>query len=457
MATTERSIETSSVTRSLVNRVMETRFDDIPADIVEVSRHCLLDWIAVTVAGASEPLVMKLVDEVREQGGNAQASIVGHNLRTSTAQAALVNGAASHALDYDDVHPALTGHPSVPILSALLALTEHRGASGAEFIEAFTAGYETTCRIGALVNPGHYERGFHATATIGCFGAAAACARLMGLDAERTAHALGIAGTQAAGLKSMFGTMCKSLHAGKAAQNGLLAASLAARGFDSRCDVLECAQGFADTQSGDFDPNAALEDPPGGYHMRANLFKYHASCYLTHAAIECTRRLRDEHAIAPESVREVTVTVNPGCDSVCNISEPTTGLEAKFSLRMMTAYALTGVDTAAIDSYHDAQCANPDLVALRDKVTVAYNPSIGRMASEVEIELTDGTRLNAAHDAAIPNDDLPDQRARLEAKFHSLVDVRLGDAAVDILAEVAKLDQLDDLTPLIRQFSARIA
>ena len=327
MATLSKSGLQTGLTLALVDRVMEMRFEELPTAIVEVSRQCLLDWIGVTLAGTSEPLVDPLLDEVAEQGGNPQASLIGRGLKVSMQQAALINGAASHALDYDDVHAAHTGHPSVAIIPALLALAEHRGSSGAEFIEAFTAGYETICRIGRLVNPNHYEKGFHATATLGSFGAAAACARLLGLDERRTAYAFGIAGTQASGLKSMFGTMCKPLHAGLAARNGLLAASLAARGFDSRTDVIECAQGFAAAQSDDFNLEAALADPPGGFHMRANLFKYHAACYLTHAAIESAGRIREQDGFSLHSIREVIVRVNPGCDTVCNIPEPETGLE----------------------------------------------------------------------------------------------------------------------------------
>ena len=161
-----------------------------------------------------------------------------------------------HALDYDDVNLAMPGHPSVAILPGLLALAEERQSTGREVIAAFVAGYETACRIGMAMRPGHYDRGFHATGTVGVFGAAAACARLLGLDAEATGRALGIAGTQAAGLKSQFGTMCKPFHAGKAAQNGLLAARLAARGFSSRPDLVECEQGFAPTHGPDFSPGS---------------------------------------------------------------------------------------------------------------------------------------------------------------------------------------------------------
>src|ERR1700682_2075335 len=200
----------------------------------------------------------------------------------------------------------MPGHPSVAILPRLLALAELKGSSGREVITAFVAGYETACRIGAALQPGHYNLGFHSTGTVGSFGAAAACARLLGRDAEATAMALGIAGTQAGGLKSQFGTMCKPFHAGKAAQNGLLAARLASRGFSSRADIVECVQGFALTHGPDFAPAAALATPEGGFHLLANLFKYHAACYFTHAPIECAHRLRQEHVLNLERSGEHT-------------------------------------------------------------------------------------------------------------------------------------------------------
>ena len=168
------------------------------------------------------------------------------NERLPAASAALINGAAAHALDFDDVNLAMPGHPSVAILPALLALAEERGSSGKDVLTAFVAGYELQCSVGRAIAPGHYDvLGFHATATVGSFGAAAACAHLLRLSLEQFATALGIAGTQAAGLKSMFGTMCKPLHAGKASYHGLVAAKLAMRGFTSRSDVIECQQGFA--------------------------------------------------------------------------------------------------------------------------------------------------------------------------------------------------------------------
>ena len=310
----------------------------------------------------------------RRRAGAAFARRVGRGRRRPTGEhhrpsdplpalsAALVNGAAGHALDYDDVNMAMPGHPSVAILPGLLALAELRRSSGREVITAFVAGYETACRIGAAMQPGHYNLGFHSTGTVGAFGAAAACARLLGLDAEATAMALGIAGTQAAGLKSQFGTMCKPFHAGKAAQNGLLAARLAARGFSSRADIIECVQGFASTHGPDFSPEAALATPEAGLHLFANLFKYHAACYLTHAPIECARRLREQHRLTPEAVAGITLRLDASCERVCNIQAPVDGLQSKFSLRQTVAMALAGVDTASLGAYSAENARDPALI-----------------------------------------------------------------------------------------------
>jgi 2-methylcitrate dehydratase PrpD len=446
----------TSVTATLARRAAALRPGDLPENVRMLARQCLLDWLAVTLAGAQEELARILVAEAEEQGGKPVASVIGHRLKLPTQQAALVNGAASHALDYDDVNMTMGGHPSVPIVPAILALAEARGASGAAFMTAFVAGYETLCRVGALVSPGHYARGFHNTGTVGSFGAAAAAANLIGLDAEATAAALGIAGTQAAGLKSMFGTMCKPLHAGKAAQNGLLAASLAARGFSSRGDVLDCAQGFADAESPDFHPDRALADPPGGWHLANNLFKYHAACYLTHAPIECARALRRAPGFAPEAVRAAALTVEHGAARVCNIPAPRTGLEAKFSLRLTTAMALAGRDTASLDSYSEATAGDPGLQRLRDQVAVEFARDWPHTLATLKVTLADGRVLEARHDSGVPASDLAAQGRRLQAKFMSLAAPVLGEAQAERLgAAVASLEELDSVAELTRLATPR--
>jgi 2-methylcitrate dehydratase PrpD len=439
------------VTRELSRRLAAIDYDALPEDVRTLACQCLLDFVAVTLAGGSEPLTGLLRDEALEEGATPLASLIGHPARVSPQQAALVNGAASHALDYDDVNLAMSGHPTVTILPALLALAEARGAGGRALLAAFVAGYETACRIGALVLPGHYTRGFHATATLGSFAAAAACAHLIGLDAETTAIALGIAGTQAAGLKSMFGTMCKPLHAGLAARNGLIAAKLAARGFSSRPDVLECAQGFAATHGPDFDAQAALGEAVGGFHLRNNLFKYHAACYLTHAPIECARTLREDHAIAPDTVRTAELRVESGASAVCHILAPKTGLEAKFSLRLTTAFALAGIDTARLDSYSERLANDPAVTRLRDKVVVDFVTGWPPTLAELRVTLVDGRTVTTRHDSGVPANDLAAQGRRLAAKFFGLADPVLGRARAELIAAaVADFDRYEKVGDLTR-------
>jgi 2-methylcitrate dehydratase PrpD len=439
-----------TLTRTLAERARAVTYDALPDEVRELARQCLLDYLGVGLAGADDELVHILLAELSEAGGAAQAGVIGHGARLPVLSAALVNGAIAHALDYDDVNLAMPGHPSVAILPALLALAEEQRASGRQVIAAFVAGYETCCRIGMALRPGHYNRGFHATGTVGAFGAAAACAHLLGLDAETTARALGIAGTQSAGLKSQFGTMCKPFHAGRAAQNGLLAARLAARGFSSRTDLVECAQGFAATHSPDFAPEKALAEPKRGFHIYNNLFKYHAACYMTHAPIECGRQLRDQ-GVAPADIAAIDLRLHHATDKVCNIPAPTDGLEAKFSLRQTVAMALSGVDTASLGAYSAATATDPALIALRERVNFDFREDFPEAGAEIEIALKDGRRLAASFDAGVPMADIAAQGRRLAEKFDALAAPVVGAARARELREaVLGLDALADAGGLAR-------
>jgi len=300
------------------------------------------------------------------------------------------------------------------------------------------------------LRPGHYNRGFHATGTVGAFGAAAACAHLLGLDAEATGRALGIAGTQSAGLKSQFGTMCKPFHAGKAAQNGLLAARLAARGFSSRPDLVECEQGFAATHAPEFHPDKALAEPTRGYHIFNNLFKYHAACYMTHAPIECGRQLR-ELGVAPGDVAAIELRLHHATDRVCNIPAPTDGLEAKFSLRQTVAMALSGVDTASLGAYSAATATDPALIALRERVNFDFREDYPEAGAEIEVALKDGRKVKADFDAGIPMADIAAQGRRLAEKFDALAAPVVGAARARELREaIAGFDALADVAVIAK-------
>ena len=269
--------------------------------------------------------------------------------------------------------------------------------------------------------------GFHATATVGSFGAAAACAHLLGLDADQFAIALGIAGTQAAGLKSMFGTMCKPLHAGKAAYHGLLAAKLAARGFTSRADVLECAQGFARTHSPDFNPERAFDTPPGGWWIRNNLFKYHAACYLTHAPIEAARKLREQHGVTPEQVERISCGSTKPATASATFPRRAPGWRRSSRLRLTTAMGLAGVDTSRLSTYSEAVAADPVLIGLRDKVAFDFRAGIPQHVRRNRTwRCATGPDSPRSTIRGSPATDVAHQGVRLEAKFAALVDPVLG-------------------------------
>jgi len=439
----------SGATLALVRRVRSIRYEEISDDARQAAHHCLLDFLGCALAGADDPLVDILVREIASGEGGSQAGLLGRPERATLQTAALVNGAAGHALDFDDTHTAM-GHPSVPVLPALLALAESGGASGRSFLAALVAGVEMECRLGLLVGPGHYAAGFHSTATLGAFGAAAACSHLLDLDEQAWLHAMGLAGTQAAGLKSGFGTMAKPLHAGRAASAGLLAATLARGGFTAQPAILEVAQGFASTHACAEPSVAALDAQPEHLLIRDTLFKYHAACYLTHAAIEAARLLRAQHAVDPEKITQIELQVNPMLLDVCNIQEPVTGLEGKFSLRATAAMSFLGRDTGDPALYTEATLAEPALIALRDRVRVTATKELTATQSRVVVE-GQSSRREAMVDTGIPAADLTDQGRRLRGKFLLLASPRLGAERAEALAEaVASIEQAGALENVMR-------
>lgn len=444
----------SAITKTLADYSMGLKYEDLSEEAVEAAKHCLLDWIGVTVAGLEEPLTQMLIEQAADDGGEAQATVIGDGRKVSTSQAALINGSASHALDYDDVQTRLQGHPTVPVAPVVLALGEKTGANGKDVLTAFAAGVDAECRIGAYMGMTHYEKGWHSTATIGTFGAAVGAAHLMGLDGEKCALAMGIAGTQAAGLKSMFGTMCKPLHAGKAAQNGLFAANMAARGFTSRPDVLERNQGFAHTQSEAPDIEAGLFGLGERFEVRDALFKYHAACYGTHGTIEAIHAIQNNAKIDPDNIERIEVTVRTGFLDVCGIPTPETGLEGKFSLRFCAAIAVAGEDTARLDTYSDEKVKDPALVELFQKVSVSEKDTLERMEAEVTIHTKDGVVHYEKYDAGIPAADLPAQWEKLVKKFRGCCEPVIGKEKTEqVIEAVRNIDSMDDITELTQTCS----
>lgn len=427
--------------------------DSIPADVRRAARHCILDWYGCAIAGQDEPLAAILRDELLDgvsgpSGGPCR--IVGRPVTTSLLNAALINGAAGHALDFDDTNLTMSGHPTVPVLPAVLALADVLGSPGRDVVTALVVGTEVEVRLNLVLGGSHYDRGWHTTGTLGVVGAAAACARLMSLPADVTATALALAVTQASGLKASFGTMAKPLHAGRAAADGLLAARLAARGFTGNPAIVSHPQGLV---AATLDAGAVARpldgaDGAGGRWFTAEThFKFHAACYGTHAAINSALTLvRD--GLQPSSIRDVRITVTPSLLNVCGIDRPVTGLEGKFSLRAATALTLLGESTADLTQYSDERMAAPDLVGMIDRTTVVGDEAQPMPVTTVRVTTTDGDVREAAYDSSVRRHDLDEEWDALVAKFHALVDGRIGRGEADALVE--HITALDAPAPAAR-------
>jgi 2-methylcitrate dehydratase PrpD len=412
------------LTRALAERSAGLGAADLPDDVIEISRQALMDWFGVALGGCREA-APELVLAAMGGGDSGPATLVGRGTRRSAMVAATVNGTASHALDFDDVNMLAIAHVSAAVLPAALALAEELELDAQALLVGYIAGYETIGRVGAAIGPEPYLRGHHATGTLGAFGAAAACARLLGLDAERTAVALGLAATQAAALKCHFGTMAKPLHAGRAAAAGLLAARLAAGGFTARDSAIEAEQGFAALAGGGCDEAAALADPPSGWYVRDNLFKHHASCFLTHSMLEGLGELLDGRP-----VERVVVHISELERGTCAIASPASGLEVKFSLVHLAAMVLCGRSTAVV---LDADASDPALLAARELVVLEDDGAAGE-PTRVDARFSDGTSRSAAIDVNTPDRDLARQGERLAEKFYRLAAPVLGEEGAGLRA-----------------------
>ena len=422
---------------------------------LQAAAHAVLDWTAVAVAGSREPLVRILVEDALANGDTGSCGLVCSKVKTSPAFAALINGAASHALDYDDVNMRMRGHPTVTIMPALLAAAHGRMVSGKALFNALIAGTEAACIVGEMIGSDHYQRGFHTTATVGTIAAAAAVARLLNLSEKQIECALGLAATQASGLQAMFGTMAKPLHAGKAAMNGLLAARWAGAGFTAGDAVLEGDKGFGATQSGAFQALGVRRDRSLPYGIEQNVYKYHAACYYTHSAIEAASALLAENEIEATEIVGVVVALSPNELTVCDIPGPQTGLEMKFSIRHLVAMALLGRDTGRTEAYSTQEAQDDAVSELRSWVTTQPHDFERRTASRVTISLANGDRFERMVDVGIPADDLDVQERKLIDKFCSLCAPAIGSEATSALIEtVLRLGEAEDLDAFLRSLAA---
>lgn len=411
---------------------------------VRAASHALLDWGGVALAGATDPLVDVLVRDALDEEGDGPCTVPGRAERLTAGAAARVMGAASHALDFDDINTRMRGHSSVTVLPALLA------DGDGDLIDALVAGTEVACVLGEMMGASHYERGFHTTATVGTVAAAAGVCRKHGLDAGTTAHALSLAATQSSGLRVMFGTMAKPLHAGLAAERGLRAARWAMAGMTAPADGIESPQGFGPVLSDKFAPCPVRPDRKAPFGIEENVFKQHAACYYTHSAIEAVRDLSRDADLAADDITAVRIGLQPALLTVCDIVEPSTGVEVKFSVRHLAAMAILGCDTTNPDIFKDPLATDPEIVSLRQRIVAEPLSTENRMEAHVRIERNGAPPLETRSDVSAPATDLDAQETALTAKFTRLAAPVLGqkadDAARALLSAKSALTVLDALT-----------
>ena len=442
----------------IAEKIVALRYEDLPRDAVDWAKAAILDTVGVTLAGSGEDCARIVAQTLGAAPG--RCLIFGGDRRTGPLDAALVNGTAAHALDFDDVSNSLGGHPSAPILPALFALAETEDRSGADFIAAYVAGFETETRIARGVHYHHYEKGWHPTATLGVFGATAACCHLMRLSANETAQALAVAASLASGIKANFGTMTKPLHVGHTARNGLFAAMLAQGGFTANNAALEHQQGFLMVYNGEgnFDADAILKDWGDPYDIvRPGLaIKQYPCCGSTHPALDALLALRREHPLPADKIVRIDSWTHPRRLAHTNRPDPKTGLDAKFSVQYCLARATLQGQIRLEDFEGDAH-DDPNVRALMSRIHAAPHPTAGTLnemalGAEIRVTLAGGEVIAKTIGAALgrgPDDPLP--AGALGMKFANCASRALPGASVARLQGM--LDTLET-QPSVRGFGS---
>jgi 2-methylcitrate dehydratase PrpD len=437
--------------------VAKSRWEDCSGPAVKAARNAIVDCLGVMLAGSTEPASRILRTVAAAEGGAPLCTVVGTGERTGAVWAALCNGTAAHALDFDDTNFVLLGHPSAPVLAAALAATEVALADGSALIHAFLLGFEVETTLAAVINPAHYDHGWHATGTLGTLGAAAAAARLLGLDSAQIRTALSVAASQSSGLKENFGTMTKPFHAGHAARSGVLAALLAREGWTASEHALEGPQGFFNVLGAGMRELRALDTLGAPWKILTSgvAVKPYPSCACTHSIIDGALELRRTHAIRPEDVAEVTIGVNALVPRILIHSNPRTGLEAKFSGEFSAAAALSegrvGIATFSDDKVHD-----PAIRALMSRVRLVVDPDIPgelerHMWTRVTVALHDGRTLSIGPREVPGHPRNPLSAEALREKFEECARVVL---TTDRVESVGQMLETLETCPDIRSLTA---
>lgn len=437
------------VTRELVGWLTSTRLQDVPANVRHEARRALLNYVGCAVGGSGEDAVEIAVRTLAPYSGPPTARLLGRAERLDPLRASLINGIAAHVHDFDDTTPKNYVHPSAPVLSALFAYAAARPVGGPAFLRAFILGFETTSRVGNAVYPAHYDAGWHITGTAGVFGAAVGIGCLLGLPEQNMVWAIGLAATQAAGLREMFGSMGKAFHPGRAAESGYLAALLAANGFTGGEHGLEGRRGFAAVQAARYDLGRITNRLGVDYDLPANTYKPYPCGIVIHPTIEACIGLRQEHGIEAGAIREVRLGVAPLVLDLCNKKHISRGLEGKFSVYHAAAIGLTR-GKAGLGEFTDATVNAPEVKRVRELATAIGDPSIAEDAAKVEVALADGRRLSTYNEHAVGNVARPMSDRQLEKKFRDQAALVLPRAQVDALIDLCwRIDELDDCRSLV--------
>jgi 2-methylcitrate dehydratase PrpD len=440
------------VTHELAEFVTQTDPAEIPPEALDLARRAVLDTLGVMLAGSSEDCARIAADMVRSREARPVATVVGQGFRSSPDAAALVNGVAAHALDYDDVNSVMTGHPSVPVVPALLATGEEMGISGRDFLSGYVIGFEAEVKLSRGMGPSHYARGWHATGTLGVIAAACVAARIYGLTLDQTEMAIGIAASLAGGMRQNFGTMTKPLHPGIAAQNGIVAAQLARRGYTADAAILESPLGFLNVFSpaGDARPDAV-----GGFGRPFEIVdsgisvKNYPCCFATHRALDATLDLAS--SLKADEISGIEVIVPQGSNTPLIHSRPNTGLEGKFSMEYCVAAALLD-GRVGLDTFEDVavqRSVAQNLLRMVEVQTTTEESSPAGGYAAVRVRLNDGRNLESRVDEPRGGPDDPLSLDELSAKFRECGNRVLGDQATQhALDLILGLDRLDSIRTL---------
>jgi 2-methylcitrate dehydratase PrpD len=438
-----------NVTKDLCAFLAGFRFEDLPERAVHEARRGVLDWLGCALAGSKHATTGKLLAVLQAVGSAPQATVLGRGLKLGLMEAPLANGQMGHVLDFDDTHMGgVVLHASSPVLAALLALGERGHVSGRDLICAYAAGFEAGVRVGQSA-PGHHAGGWHLTGTLGSIAAGVAGARLLGLDARQMTYAMGIAATQAAGMQQNRGTMCKSLHAGKAAANGVLAALLAEQNFDSSDEIIEGRRGFSRIYSDAARPDLVLDQLGQRWEVAGNGHKPYACGVVLHPSIDAMIALARQTRLAPEQVGRVELRVHPLAVSITGVVDPTTGLQSKFSIYHAAAVAFLD-QGAGIAQFTDERATSADAVALRRKISITTDETFRKDQAQATIIGAGGERHQVSIEHASGTVENPMSDDAIEAKFFANAEPVIGmDRARQLTACVWKLEALPDARELV--------